>query len=201
MDFWLAAWRAQLPKPFCLDRTSIDENEMVTKQKTVLKLRFYNARILLHHTFLISASTYASDGQDKTHVRACVDAASATMRFVYNTYLYRPCYNCIYILDATMVLLYVILSSVAPSTAANLVADIEKSLEIFSSMRRIARLRVCAVPDEAVVAVDSMLAEMLAAAADTNMMLPPSDPLEGLVGPSLVFDVLNFEDWSAWMGL
>ncbi|CAK7221313.1 hypothetical protein SBRCBS47491_004485 [Sporothrix bragantina] len=131
LDQRLSAWRSQLPNPFDLDRSSLDEAELITKQKIVLQLRYLNARILLHRTFLISASVESHKEQYAAHTTACVEAASATIRFVHATYLHRPYfrtwwYNCTYVLDATMVLLYVILSNINPLTAAGLIEDIEK---------------------------------------------------------------------------
>lgn len=117
---------------------------------------------------MLSSSVDTHRAQYAAHTRACVEAARDTIRFVYTTYLYRPyfrtwwvlfrapflllfvrplltCrwYNCTYVLDATMVLLYVILADADAATAARLIEDIEKSLEIFSSMRRIAVARRC----------------------------------------------------------
>lgn len=39
LDKRLSVWRAQLPDPIDLDRSSLDEPELITKEKIPLKLR------------------------------------------------------------------------------------------------------------------------------------------------------------------
>ena len=56
----------------------------------------------------------------------------------------RRWYNSSYALDASMVLLYVVLSNMQPEPAGVLLASVEKSIEIFKVMDRVAVTRKCA---------------------------------------------------------
>ncbi|KAM5361901.1 hypothetical protein ACJZ2D_012846 [Fusarium nematophilum] len=141
----LKEWKEGLPNDLDFSTSSLRENELITKQKVVLRLRYLNMKILIHRPFLLSVSI----GQDPSlsnHVSSCVDAARETIRFVWDTYLYRPYfrtwwYNCTYVLDATMALLYVVLMNICPCPVEAILGDIDKSLEIFSSMKILAVAR------------------------------------------------------------
>lgn len=52
-------------------------------------------------------------------------------------------YNCTYLLDATMALLYVVLINTSPCPVQVMLGDIDKSLEIFASMKVLAVARRC----------------------------------------------------------
>ncbi|KAJ4177811.1 hypothetical protein NW755_013631 [Fusarium falciforme] len=143
----LEDWKDGLPDHLNLGASSLRENELITKQKVVLRLRYLNMKILIHRPFLLSASV-EQDPLLSDHVSSCVQAASETIRFVWDTYLYRPYfrtwwYNCTYILDATMALLYVILINTSPCPVEVILGDIDKSLEIFASMKMLAVARKC----------------------------------------------------------
>ncbi|KAJ9139170.1 C6 transcription factor [Pleurostoma richardsiae] len=149
LDTRLSDWKSRLPQHLDLEVQSLDEGELVTKQKIVLKLRFWNARIILHRPFLIAAATTESDRERfAVHIISCVEAARESIRFMYNTYLHRPYfrtwwYNCTYVLDSSMVLLYVVLSNIYPFSTETILRDVEKSLEIFRSMKMLAVARRC----------------------------------------------------------
>ncbi|KAH7166077.1 hypothetical protein EDB81DRAFT_273189 [Dactylonectria macrodidyma] len=232
LDERLSTWKLQLRAPLNLEKSSLDEAELITKQKVVLKLRFLNARILLHRPFLISATAESHREQFAIHTQSCVEAASETIQFVHTTYLYRPYfrtwwYNCTYVLDASMVLLYVVLSNINPIAAESIMQDIEKSLEIFSSMKRLAVARRCTEIIKEVLAIarshldrsgqpehnsssdiynDAALLSYLANAppepqgdgSGADFGLYEGDPFASLVDTNLVFNFLNFEDWTAW---
>jgi hypothetical protein len=126
-----------------------------------------------------------------------------------------------------MVLLYIILSNISPSTAESLMQDIEKSLEIFSSMKRLAVARRCTEITKEVLAIarshrdragqpeqetdtsiynDAALLSYLANAPPDmqganlggELDLDQGGPFASLVDTNLVFNFLNFEDWTAW---
>ncbi|KAF2399286.1 hypothetical protein EJ06DRAFT_557746 [Trichodelitschia bisporula] len=162
LDAKLLRWRERLPPHLALDRTSITEPEWLTKQKIVLKLRFFNARILLHRPFLIAAATTRppSPAYD-THVQLCVAASQATIALIYDAYVHRPYfrtwwYNTTYALYASMILLYTILTTLplpASMPQSSLFASVEHSLEIFTAMRHVSVARRCAELTRAVLSV------------------------------------------------
>ena len=118
LDARLVDWKSRLPPQLNLDTVSLDETELVTKQKVVLKLRrltirvpcpvmiftdklgsgFWNARILLHRPFLIVTAATNSDRETiSIHIISCVEAAQESIRFMHNTYLLRPYFRTWYL--------------------------------------------------------------------------------------------------------
>jgi hypothetical protein len=73
-----------------LDLVSLVEPEWLTKQKIVLTLRFYNARILIHRPFLIAAAGGPTTDISSDHVNLCVEASRNTINLLYNAYANRP---------------------------------------------------------------------------------------------------------------
>ncbi|KAI6780262.1 putative transcriptional regulatory protein [Emericellopsis cladophorae] len=143
----LLQWKSRLPHELDFDVSTLEESELITKQKIVLKLRFLNAKILLYRPFLITRA-----GRDRAmvsqHVASCIEAARETIAFMHSTYRHRPYfrtwwYNCTYVLDASMVLLYVILSNICPLPAEDIFSSVEMSLEIFRVMRMVVVARRC----------------------------------------------------------
>lgn len=90
LDQRLLDWKSNLPRPLDLDSVSLVEPEWLTKQKIVLTLRFYNARILIHRPFLIAAAGGTTAGISSDHVTLCVDASRRTINLLYNAYANRP---------------------------------------------------------------------------------------------------------------
>ncbi|RSL72468.1 hypothetical protein CEP53_001114 [Fusarium sp. AF-6] len=223
----LEGWKEGLPSHLDLRASSLRENELITKQKFVLRLRYLNMKILIHRPFLLSAS--AEQGPPlSTHVSSCVQAASETIRFVWDTYMYRPYfrtwwYNCTYVLDATMALLYVTLINTSPCPVEVILGDIDKSLEIFASMKMVAVARRCTeITREVLNAAKTSHADSFHQALEKHGEagdMAGSNPcnnngerngdFEGdgptyedlyssLVDTNLVYNFLNFEDWNAW---
>ncbi|KAI0123721.1 hypothetical protein BJ170DRAFT_640171 [Xylariales sp. AK1849] len=146
-DDALRKWRVDMPQRYSFDNVSLKEPESISKQKTVLKLRYYNARILIHRTFLECADHERT--QISPHVEACLDASRRTIDLIYNTYLHRPYfrtwwYNTTYTLNATIIVLYVIFQGFATSLYSELSHDVQKSLEIFQAMDEVVVARNCA---------------------------------------------------------
>ncbi|KAK2043087.1 hypothetical protein LZ31DRAFT_632213 [Colletotrichum somersetense] len=149
LDRDLDDWRTGLPRQLRFDMSSLEDSEFAMKQKTVLKLRFLNARILLHRQFIISKSLEADRDTISRHVTSCVKAATETIKFMHTSYLHRPYfrtwwYNCMYLLDACMVLLHVLISNICPFPADEVMENIELSLDIFKAMKMLAVARRCA---------------------------------------------------------
>ncbi|OBR05283.1 C6 transcription factor [Colletotrichum higginsianum IMI 349063] len=149
LDRELDDWKSGLPRQLRFDLSSLEDSEFAMKQKTVLKLRFLNARILLHRQFIISKALEADRNTVSRHVKSCVNAATDTIRFMHTSYLHRPYfrtwwYNCMYLLDACMVLLHVLISNICPFPAQEVMEDIELSLDIFKAMKMLAVARRCA---------------------------------------------------------
>ncbi|KAJ3533533.1 hypothetical protein NM208_g7941 [Fusarium decemcellulare] len=143
----LLDWKSCLPQTLNFEEVSLSDNELVTKQKVVLKLRFLNTKLLIHRPFLLSSTTEKGRVSPR-HVSSCVEAARETIRFLHHTYTYRPYfrtwwYNCTYVLDASMVLLYVVLVDICSCPVEEVLADIQKSLDIFSAMDVVSVARMC----------------------------------------------------------
>ncbi|OHW89712.1 C6 transcription factor [Colletotrichum incanum] len=168
LDRELDDWKSGLPRQLRFDMSSLEDSEFAMKQKTVLKLRrnnlevalpkndsltrrigFLNARILLHRQFIISKTLEADRNTVSRHVTSCVNAATETIKFMHTSYLHRPYfrtwwYNCMYLLDACMVLLHVLISNICPFPAEEVMENIELSLDIFKAMKMLAVARRCA---------------------------------------------------------
>ncbi|KAK7433615.1 hypothetical protein Landi51_13852 [Colletotrichum acutatum] len=149
LDRELDDWKSGLPRQLRFDTSSLEDSEFAMKQKTVLKLRFLNARILLHRQFIISKTQEADRNTVSRHVKSCVKAATETIKFMHTSYLHRPYfrtwwYNCMYLLDACMVLLHVLISNICPFPAEEVMENIELSLDIFKAMKMLAVARRCA---------------------------------------------------------
>lgn len=117
LEHQLITWKSQLPHELSFERSSLDESELITKQKIVLKLRasmhtqnasrgpdheavgFLNSTILTHRPFLITHATEPS-GQDlQPHILSCVEAASETIHFVHAIYVNRPYFRTWSVID------------------------------------------------------------------------------------------------------
>ncbi|KAL0936769.1 C6 transcription factor [Colletotrichum truncatum] len=149
LDRELDDWKSGLPRELRFDTSSLEDSEFAMKQKTVLKLRFLNARILLHRQFLILKTPESDRKTLSRHVSSCVKAATETIRFMHTSYLHRPYfrtwwYNCMYLLDACMVLLHVLISNISPFPAEEVIENLEMSIEIFKAMKMLAVARRCA---------------------------------------------------------
>lgn len=90
LDRRLLEWKSRLPPLLDLGSSSLVEPEWVTKQKIVLTLRFFNARILIHRSFLIAAAGGTMTGVSSDHVALCVEASRSTIDLLYNAYTNRP---------------------------------------------------------------------------------------------------------------
>ncbi|KAI8312001.1 putative transcriptional regulatory protein [Colletotrichum sp. SAR11_59] len=150
LDRELDDWKSGLPRELRFDTSSLEDSEFAMKQKTVLKLRFLNARILLHRQFLILKTPESDRKTLSRHVSSCVKAATETIRFMHTSYLHRPYfrtwwYNCMYLLDACMVLLHVLISNISsPFSNEEVIENLEMSIEIFKAMKMLAVARRCA---------------------------------------------------------
>ncbi|KAF6834904.1 C6 transcription factor [Colletotrichum musicola] len=163
LDRELDDWKTGLPRELRFDTSSLEDSEFAMKQKTVLKLRFLNARILLHRQFIILKTLESDRKTLSRHVSSCVKAATETIRFMHTSYLHRPYfrtwwYNCMYLLDACMVLLHVLISNISPVPAEEVIENLEMSIEIFKAMKMLAVARRCA----------EIVAELLHVAARPN---------------------------------
>lgn len=101
----LLQWKSRLPHQLDFEASSLEESELITKQKIVLKLRrlkrrdavplligsvgFLNANILLHRPFLMMRAGL-SQATVSRHVVSCIEAARETIAFMHTTYLHRP---------------------------------------------------------------------------------------------------------------
>lgn len=155
LDRRLLAWKEGLPAFLNVDKASLNDPEWAFKQKLVLRLRFYNTRILIHRPFLVaSTSTSTSTSTSEqipylNHIHLCLAAAQSSIQMQYESFLHRIYirtwwYNTTYALYSSMILLHLILAGVPDIPEEELLKDVEKSLDIFESMRNVVVARRCA---------------------------------------------------------
>ncbi|PYH40284.1 uncharacterized protein BP01DRAFT_224671 [Aspergillus saccharolyticus JOP 1030-1] len=150
LDRHLLAWKSTLPYFLDIDAASLNDTEWAFKQKLVLKLRYYNTRILIHKPFLAASTTNnESSSNILQHLHACVDAARTSIQMQYESFIHRIYirtwwYNTSYALYGAMILLHLVLSGYPTIRDEDLLADVEKSLDIFESMNNIVVARRCA---------------------------------------------------------
>lgn len=138
LDTLLDDWKARLPEYLDFSRVSFREAEWAAKQKLVLHLRYLNARIVLHRLFL-EAPMSTAKAQLSGHVDACLEAARATIRVMYDAYTNRHYfrtwwYNSTYTLYAGMIVLYIIMLGHTAVSGNELLDDVMKAQEILQSM-------------------------------------------------------------------
>ncbi|KAJ5510662.1 transcriptional regulator family: Fungal Specific TF [Penicillium expansum] len=151
LDQRLLEWKATLPAFLNLDAHALNDPEWAFKQKLVLRLRYYNTRILIHKPFLVAATanTDTSSPDLSVHLHTCLAAARMSINMQYESFLHRIYirtwwYNTTYALYGSMILLHLILSNYPGLPDDELLEDVEKSLQIFSSMGDIIVARRCA---------------------------------------------------------
>ncbi|KAJ5857437.1 transcriptional regulator family: Fungal Specific TF [Penicillium solitum] len=151
LDQRLLEWKETLPAFLNLDAHALNDPEWAFKQKLVLRLRYYNTRILIHRPFLVAATanTGTSSPDLSIHLHTCLTAARMSINmqyesFMHMTYIRTWWYNTTYALYGSMILLHLILSNYPGLPDDELLEDVEKSLEIFSSMGDIIVARRCA---------------------------------------------------------
>jgi hypothetical protein len=149
LDASLATWGSRLPGQINPGVDSFDETESVTKQKLNLQLRFYHIKILIHRP-LFSDSASNDDGVGfNEHMRICLNAAQKTINLLYDAYQHRNYfrtwwYNTIYILYASLIILYAILLDYADSPVDQLIYHVQKALKILSAMKEMKVSQRCA---------------------------------------------------------
>ncbi|KAJ5623379.1 transcriptional regulator family: Fungal Specific TF [Penicillium lividum] len=148
LDARLLEWKANIPAFLNLDAQPLSDPEWAFKQKLVLRLRYYNTRILIHKPFLVASTTNAESNEFRQHIHLCLEAARMSIKMQYESFMHRIYirtwwYNTTYALYGSMILLHLILSNF-PGLPDDLLEDVEKSLEIFSSMDDIIVARRCA---------------------------------------------------------
>ncbi|KKK17713.1 hypothetical protein ARAM_006333 [Aspergillus rambellii] len=144
----LLKWKSDLPGFLDIDATSLNDPEWAFKQKLVLRLRFYNTRILIHRPFVAASTSSANSPILLQHLHTCLEAAKATIQMQYEAFLHRTYirtwwYNTTYALYAAMILLHVVLSGYPGIQDEDLLSGVEKSLDIFGSMNNIIVARRC----------------------------------------------------------
>lgn len=148
LDRALDEWKRNLPAMFLFDKVSLTEPERVSRQKVVLKLRYYSARILLYRRFVELWSSGPEARLFIPDVNACLHAARETIRLLFDTYLHRPYfrtwwYNTTYLLNASIITLYVVFTGVHDVTIPEIFEDVEKALDIFNAMGSVVVARRC----------------------------------------------------------
>ncbi|KIW95043.1 uncharacterized protein Z519_03624 [Cladophialophora bantiana CBS 173.52] len=142
-------WKANLPPFLNFDLESLDDPVWAYKQKVVLKMRFYNARILINRPFVVASAPARGLASFSCHVDICLDAARKTIllihsAFVNRIYLRTWWYCATYTLYANMIILYLVLMEFPSVRAEELIADVEKSLKIYNAMKEVVVARRCA---------------------------------------------------------
>ncbi|KAK2777241.1 C6 transcription factor [Colletotrichum kahawae] len=137
LDRELDDWKSGLPRELRFDTSSLEDSEFAMKQK-------------LSSSFFLILKTPESDRKTLSrHVSSCVKAATETIRFMHTSHLHRPYfrtwwYNCMYLLDACMVLHVLISNISSPFSNEEVIENLEMSIEIFKAMKMLAVARRCA---------------------------------------------------------
>lgn len=140
IDQRLWQWKSDLDKSWGTSSSSLNESEWRTKQKLVCNLRYLNARILLHRPFLIYLTPSSEHQVNPSHTESCIEASQSTIATLYDAFLMRPWfrtwwYNSTYVLYATMVLLYAVLSGTHGLGDGGLLKDAQRGLQILEAMQ------------------------------------------------------------------
>ncbi|KAJ5720363.1 transcriptional regulator family: Fungal Specific TF [Penicillium malachiteum] len=145
----LQDWKSNIPTFLNLDANTLSDPEWAFKQKLVLRLRYYNTRILIHRPFFVASTSNTDSSEFRQHLNICIEAARSSIKMQYESFMHRIYirtwwYNTTYALYGSMILLHLILSNFPGLPDEELLEDVEKSLEIFSSMDDIIVARRCA---------------------------------------------------------
>ncbi|KAJ5520415.1 transcriptional regulator family: Fungal Specific TF [Penicillium fimorum] len=151
LDRRLLKWKETLPTFLNIDSHALNDPEWAFKQKLVLRLRYYNTRILIHKPFLVAATTHTDTSFPdlSAHLHTCLTVARMSINMQYESFMHRIYirtwwYNTTYALYGAMILLHPVLSNYPGLPDDELLEDVEKSLDIFSSMDNIIVARRCA---------------------------------------------------------
>ncbi|KAJ5119099.1 transcriptional regulator family: Fungal Specific TF [Penicillium atrosanguineum] len=149
LDARLLQWKANIPSFLNPDTYALNDPEWAFKQKLVLRLRYYNTRILIHRPFLVASTANVESNEFLQHLHICLGAARTSIQMQYESFMHRIYirtwwYNTTYALYGSMILLHLILSNFPGLPNDELLEDVEKSLEIFASMDDIIVARRCA---------------------------------------------------------
>jgi len=125
---------------------------------------FHNARIVINRPFLVASYSSHHSSEFSQHVDICLDAARKTIQLIHNAFVnriylrtwYAGVFICVialildrwycttYTLYASMIILYFVLIGFPKIAGEELMADVEKSLEIFEAMEQVVVARRCA---------------------------------------------------------
>ncbi|KAH8806197.1 fungal-specific transcription factor domain-containing protein [Xylogone sp. PMI_703] len=144
----LSDWKMSLPDHLNIDVVALNDAECTFKQKLVLRMRLYNARILLHRPFLVASSTSYNPSEFLRHIEICLEASRQTIQMIYDAFTHRIYlrtwwYCATYTLYASMIILHLILLEFPEVPAEELITDIKKSVEIFHTMKSVIVARRC----------------------------------------------------------
>ncbi|KAL2800950.1 fungal-specific transcription factor domain-containing protein [Aspergillus keveii] len=183
LDSRLLDWKSTLPQFLNIDAAPLNDPEWAFKQKLVLRLRFYNTRILINRPFL-TASMSATGNSLLPHLHICLSAAQSTIQMQYEAFLHRIYirtwwYNTTYALYASMILLHIVLSGYPGIHDEELLLGVDKSLDIFESMNNIVVARRCS----------EMIREVLGVARSCATRRQSQSNTLGISASSRIFDV------------
>jgi hypothetical protein len=138
LESLLEDWKSHLPDHLSFDRVSLHEEEWAAKQKLVLRLRYLNAKFVLHRPF-IEVPARSINAQLSWHVNSCLEAARETIRVMFDAYTNRHYfrtwwYNSTYTLYAGMMVLYIVMLSHTSVPSDELLDDALKAQDILQSM-------------------------------------------------------------------
>ncbi|PKY07980.1 hypothetical protein P168DRAFT_308153 [Aspergillus campestris IBT 28561] len=179
LDRRLLGWKAKIPPFLDIDIVALNDPEWAFKQKLVLKLRFYNTRILIHRPFLAGATANTESPALHQHLHPCLEAARNSIQVQYESFVHRMYfrtwwYNTTYALYGAMILLHIVLSGFPGIDDDALLQEVDKAVEIFESMKNILVARRCA---EMIREVSDVARACL---ARRGALVPPAQPAFGL---------------------
>ncbi|KAJ5621684.1 hypothetical protein N7528_006467 [Penicillium herquei] len=146
-DERLHQWKEGLP-PCLRFEDSRPIQGWAIDQKMILKLRFYNAQILLHRPFLPLVQLSDPDNVHRKHLDVCVDAARNTLLLLHISYTHRPYlqnwwYHITYILYASTTIAYALFLDISGTTRQELLKDVEISIVLLRYMDTVSVAQKC----------------------------------------------------------
>jgi len=150
----LAGYKEGLPPSLTWENMSLLHLDWLPKQKIALRIRHLYIALIIHRPFMPIAAASKPDNpalpEITKHAEDCVQVARELLETVYRTFaqnrFFRTYwYNLVYVFHACMAILYSVLARSEPlPNAEDLFRDVNKGLEIFHAMGKVAIAQSCA---------------------------------------------------------
>lgn len=132
----LEVWKNGLPGYLKWDRSSFSDPEWASKQKLLLKLRYYSAKLTVHRPF-ITKDAAATSIEHESHSKICFGAAKSIINHMHQAFTDRHYfrtwwYNATYALSAGVVLLHLFLQDW--TSDPDVLLYVQQALQLLESM-------------------------------------------------------------------